>query len=70
MIATAYYTATSDSVLIINPTGSSYSGVTLQINNAGLTPSQSTLYTMACPLGHTVDGFDGVVVGVAQQVGR
>lgn len=50
--ASAFYTANNDSVIVINPTATSYSGVTLQINNAGLTPSASTLYTMACPLGH------------------
>lgn len=46
LIATAYYTATTDSVLVINPTGSSFSGVTLQMNNPGLTSPTSTLYTI------------------------
>jgi hypothetical protein len=46
LIATAYYTATTDSILIINPTGNSYSGVTLQINNNGISSPQSTLYTI------------------------
>src|SRR6185437_10739118 len=36
LIATGYYTATKDSVLIVNPTATSYSGITLQINNSGL----------------------------------
>jgi len=46
LIATAFYTAAADSVLIINPTASSYSGITLQINNPGLSSPTSTLYTI------------------------
>jgi hypothetical protein len=46
LIATAFYTAAADSVLIINPTASSYSGITLQIDNAGLSSPTSTLYTI------------------------
>ena len=46
LIATAYYTATTDSVLVINPTASSFSGVTVQINNNGLSSPTSTLYTI------------------------
>ncbi|HEX5234671.1 MAG TPA: choice-of-anchor D domain-containing protein [Silvibacterium sp.] len=46
LIATGYYTSTTDSILVINPTASSFSGVTLQINNSGLTSPTSTLYTI------------------------
>lgn len=35
IIATAFYTSTMDSILIINPTESSFSGVSLQINSSG-----------------------------------
>lgn len=45
LIAMAYYTPSSDSVLIINPTGNSFSPVTLQINNPG-GKSTATLYTL------------------------
>ena len=37
LIATAFYTSTMDSVLVINPTGSSFSGVSLQMTNPGIT---------------------------------
>jgi hypothetical protein len=46
LIATAYYTSTTDSILVINPTASSFSGVTLQINNSGFSSPTSTLYTI------------------------
>lgn len=45
LIATAYYTGTTDSILIINPTATPHSGVTVQINNPGLSPP-ATLYTI------------------------
>ena len=44
LIATAYYTPTADGVLIINPTASRYSKVTLQINNPAKSSSNATLY--------------------------
>jgi hypothetical protein len=46
LIATGYYTAAKESVLIINPTASSFAGVTLQINNSGLSSPSATLYTI------------------------
>jgi len=46
LIATGYYTATKDSVFIVNPTATSYSGITLQINNSGLSSPAATLYTI------------------------
>ena len=46
LIATGYYTTTTNSVLIINPTASSFSGLTLQINNPGVTSPKATLYTI------------------------
>ncbi|MGC2213906.1 MAG: choice-of-anchor D domain-containing protein [Silvibacterium sp.] len=46
LIATAYYTSTTDSILVINPTSSSFSGVTVQINSNGLSSPTSTLYTI------------------------
>jgi len=46
LIATGYYTPTKDSVIIINPTATSFAGVTLQINNPGLSSPSATLYTI------------------------
>jgi Glycosyl hydrolases family 39 len=46
LVATGFYTATSDSILIINPTASSFAGVTLQISNSGWTWPQSTFFTL------------------------
>lgn len=46
LYATAFYTKTTDSVLIINTSSSSFKGVTLQINNSGLSSPTGTLYTI------------------------
>jgi len=46
LVVTGFYTATTDSILIINPTASSFGGVTVQVSNSGLTQSQSTLFTL------------------------
>ena len=46
LIATAYYTATTDSILIINPTSSSFSGVTVGVNNPGFSSPNATLFTV------------------------
>ncbi len=46
LVATGFYTATADSILIINPTASSFGGVTLQISNSGLTQPQATVFTL------------------------
>ncbi|HEV2463215.1 MAG TPA: choice-of-anchor D domain-containing protein [Acidobacteriaceae bacterium] len=46
VIATAYYTSTTGSILIINPTASSFTGLTLQINNPGVSSPKVTLYTI------------------------
>jgi hypothetical protein len=44
IIATAYYTPTMDSILVINPTASSFSGITLQINNSGFSSPTSSAH--------------------------
>jgi hypothetical protein len=49
LIATAFYTGTKDSVLIINPTLSSFTGVTLQVNNSGLSSPSGTLFAINAP---------------------
>lgn len=41
LIAAAFYTKTSDSVIVINPTSSSYSGVSVQLNSPGLSGAPS-----------------------------
>jgi hypothetical protein len=46
LIATAYYTATTDSILIINPTSSSFSGVSVDVNNPGFSSPNANLYTV------------------------
>ena len=46
LVVTGFYTATTNSILIINPTASSFAGVTLQISNSGLTSPQSPLFTL------------------------
>jgi hypothetical protein len=46
LVVTGFYTATTNSILIINPTASSFGGVTLQVSNSGLTRPQSTLFTL------------------------
>lgn len=49
LLATAFYTpppVSTDSILIINSLGTSFSGVTLQINNSGLSSPTSTLYAL------------------------
>jgi hypothetical protein len=46
LVVTGFYTATTNSILIINPTASSFGGVTLQVSNSGLTWPQSTLFTL------------------------
>src|ERR1035438_3556147 len=46
LVVTGFYTATTNSILVINPTASSFGGVTLQISNSGLTSPQATLFTL------------------------
>jgi hypothetical protein len=46
LVATGFYTATTNSILIVNPTASSFGGVTVQISNSGLTWPQSTLFIL------------------------
>jgi hypothetical protein len=46
LVVTAFYTATTNSILIINPTASSFGGVTVQVSNSGMTKPQSTLFTL------------------------
>ena len=45
LVATGFYTATSDSILIVNPSAMSFAGVTVQASNAGLTTHTATLFT-------------------------
>lgn len=42
--ATAFYTGTADSVVIINPTSTWYTSVNVALNNAGLTSGTGTMY--------------------------
>lgn len=44
IVTTAFYTPTQDSMLIVNPTGSSYSGITVTVQNAGFSSPQAVLY--------------------------
>ncbi|MGB7190568.1 MAG: choice-of-anchor D domain-containing protein, partial [Acidobacteriaceae bacterium] len=46
LIATGWYTGTKNAILVINPTASSFAGVTVQMNNPGLSSPTSTLYTI------------------------
>ena len=46
LVVTAFYTNTTDSILIINPTAMSFAGVTVQASNHGFTSPQSTLFTL------------------------
>jgi hypothetical protein len=46
LVVTGFYTVTTNSILVINPTASSFGGVTLQISNSGLTSPQATLFTL------------------------
>lgn len=46
LVVTAFYTATTNSILLINPTASSFGAVTVQVSNAGLLRPQLTLYTL------------------------
>ena len=46
LIVTGFYTATTNSILIINPTASSFGGVTVQVSNSGLSWPQLTLFTL------------------------
>jgi len=44
LATTAFYTATKDSVLVINPTATAYSQITVTLANPGLTGTQGSLY--------------------------
>jgi Glycosyl hydrolases family 39 len=44
LAATAFYTASNDAILIVNPTSTGYSGVNVTFNNAGLSSAQGTYY--------------------------
>jgi Glycosyl hydrolases family 39 len=46
LVATAFYTSTSESILIVNPTAMSFAGVTVQTNNAGIDSPRSTLFAL------------------------
>jgi hypothetical protein len=49
LAATAFYTATNDAVFIVNPTSTSYTGVSVLFNNAGLSGAQGTSYRIDGP---------------------
>ncbi|HEX5234676.1 MAG TPA: choice-of-anchor D domain-containing protein [Silvibacterium sp.] len=44
MVVTGFYTAASDSVLIVNPTANNYSQITVTIANPGFSSPQAVLY--------------------------
>lgn len=44
--ATAFYTATNDSVVIVNPSATAYSSVTVTLNNAAIVSARGTSYTL------------------------
>jgi hypothetical protein len=44
--ATAFYTASADSVVVINPTSTWYNAVSVAVKNPGLTSSSGTVYTL------------------------
>ena len=44
LIMTAFYTATQDAMLIVNPTGTSYSSIPLSFQNTGFASPNATLY--------------------------
>ncbi len=46
LVATGFYTSTSNSILIINPTSLSFAGVTVQASNSGMTTPHATLFTV------------------------
>jgi hypothetical protein len=56
LAATAFYTASNDSILIVNPTSTSYSGVTVTFNNAGISSAQGSYYL--------IEGQNNTIVSV------
>ena len=46
LVATAFYTPSTESVLIVNPTAMSFAGVTVQTNNTGIVSPRSTLFAL------------------------
>jgi hypothetical protein len=46
LVATAFYTPSAESVLIVNPTAMSFAGVTVQTNNTGIVSPRSTLFAL------------------------
>ena len=44
--ATAFYTRSADSVVIVNPTGTNYSSVTVDMKNPGYSASKGTVYLL------------------------
>ena len=47
LATTEFYTASQDSIVIINPTSASYSQLTVTFANPGFTATQGTLYHIA-----------------------
>ena len=47
LATTAFYTASQDAVVIINPTSTSFPQITVTFANPGLTATQGTFYTIA-----------------------
>jgi glycosyl hydrolase family 39 (putative alpha-L-iduronidase) len=46
LLATAFYTTGQDSIVLVNPTGSAYSSVTVMAQNPGYTAATATEYTL------------------------
>jgi hypothetical protein len=46
LLATAFYTSGQDSIVLVNPTGSAYSGVTVVAQNPGYSSATATEYTL------------------------
>jgi hypothetical protein len=56
LAATAFYAGSKDAILIVNPTSTSYSGVNVAFNNAGISNAQGTYYL--------IEGQNNIIVTV------
>jgi hypothetical protein len=46
LVATAFYSPTTESIMIVNPTAMSFAGVTVQANNTAIVSPRATLFTL------------------------
>ncbi len=46
LVVTSFYTPSTNSILIVNPMAQSFGGVTVQLNNSGMSSPQVTLFTL------------------------